>query len=125
MDTLLDEEFAINSERDVMLLVKWWNKKRLLYNVILIVTELAVMLFYWSGLVAFGIENALFYSFLYTLVANVLYLMGPGLDITLFYYIEGYRYKDRNRQLILILGIVFSVMLTWYLYEEALLFSKF
>lgn len=122
MKTILDEDLIANKERIVLSSVAWWSRQRKIYNILLIATQAIFMISFWKAVQSFGVGNAIFQSILYTLTANVLYFMGPGLDTTLIYYFDSYKQNNISRNIIFALGILFSIALTCLLYASTLVF---
>ena len=118
---ILDADFIALKDKSFFEGVAWWEKRRLIYNIILISLEVLIMLYFWEGTEIFGIGPAIFQSFLYTLVANAFFCAGWGLEIFIKYYFGGKFIGDGFRTVFFILGISFSILLTclsygWTLY---------
>lgn len=119
-DDILDFELANSKTKNTSKILKWWEDKRLLYNGILILTEILIMVFYWKGTVRFGLYLALFWSILYTIVANFLYSLGWMIEILVNYYVSKIKFSKKTKNLLWISGVLFSIILTWKWYEATL-----
>ena len=97
--------------------VGWWERKRLLYNLIVVGTELFLMILYKSEVINYGIVSALLGSIIWTFLANICYSLGWGIEIFRLYYNLSISSFDKWRLLLLVTGITFSVLLTYLIYS--------
>lgn len=112
VNELIDSPTAIESDKNFMEIIGWWEKKRILYNVILIPIEFIMAIIIWNGTLRWGTNNVLLGSIIFTLCANVLYTMGWGLEFLSRYYIKSLKFKDQTRLLLFIIGSIFSIFTT-------------
>jgi len=118
-DDILDADLDAK-ELSWRLAVKWWEKKRMVYNIIFIGTQIMMMLVYWKGTLQYGLEYAVIDSFIVVLIANMCYCLGWGLEILADYYFN-YELGERYRNVCYALGIGFSVVLALLAYSYSLM----
>lgn len=119
---ILDVEMMDDKKEAIWEGIEWWENNRLLYNILLIALEVFLMTTYWVGTKRFGIGNSIVQSLLYTIAANVFFSMGWGLEVWVRYHFNGYYIGKKARPIFLVLGIIFSLILTWELYIVALVY---
>ena len=87
-DEVLDGELQVKEfEVRIKDCVEWWEKKRLYYNIFLVVVQIVAMAN--IGGVLFDIENILFLvvsSTILYLCANVLYSLGWTIELLVIYH---------------------------------------
>lgn len=120
MKELLDDGF---DDENINLLdaVAWWEKKRLLYNGSLFAVELLAMIIYWDGTMALGIGPAIFFTILYNMVANMFYTIGWAVEILFLYYFKIKSLGTGIRLVLYLVGFIFSLLWTWIMYRDALI----
>jgi len=124
MDELLDLPTSVETESDYKLIIRWWERKRFIYNLVIIFVQVIIALDYWNGVMRWGISDVLIGSALFLLIANGFYTFGWALEFLIQHYFSGFKLKTIHRLLIYILGLLFSVFvtgivhLTWLHVEE-------
>jgi len=98
--------------------VKWWEKKRILYNVITLVGGLLVLLL--RSEVPNGISSLSNYIIIgyWLFGANIFYTCGWGLEILLNYYFKFRFWRDGIRLILFVLGSSFSFCWMFFLAKE-------
>lgn len=108
-EDLLDDN-GIKQDRLILDMIQWWEKRRLLYNLIVGTFGVLGMLFiiqrYHS--VSF-LELVQYAAFPYGIFANIAYLAGWVLDLLLRYYLN-IKLNVSSRQTLFFLGIGISVL---------------
>ena len=118
-EEILDSVF-FTKKKSLFVSVKWWEKKRWVYNVILVGVEIIMMLIYWESTKWFGIGESIIWSFAFTLVANIFFSIGWGIDILVKYYFKKDIFSEKTRFIFFVLGLLFSIFLTINMYYSAL-----
>lgn len=124
MDELLDNPSTIQKEDDYKSIIKWWERKRIIYNLVIIFVQITIALNEWIGVLRWGISDVLIGSALFLLIANGFYTFGWALEFLIQHYFSGFKQKPIHRLLLFILGLLFSVFvtgivhLTWLHVEE-------
>lgn len=113
-EDILDADLE-NQEDPLFIGVQWWEKKRLIYNLFLIGTQIIMMLSYSSGTMQYGLENAIIDSLFVAVIANGFYCIGWGLEILVRYYFN-YQLEHQYRITCYIIGTGFSVLLAFITY---------
>ena len=120
-EDLLDEiELSKNKLDELFSSVRWWEKKRILFNIIVIGTQLFVMLVMLNETTLFGIPSAIINSLFYLLAANLFYCLGWGLEILSSHYLPGRELSKDRRSALFVLGLVFSTLITLGAYSLTL-----
>ena len=94
-----------------MEMVRWWEKKRLIYNLIIIPMTILTLSLYWKDVgVSIG-HKAIIIDALFMLAwCNVLYTSGWVGGVLRRYYLGSYPFSNFGRWLLFILGTIFSVL---------------
>jgi len=120
-DNILDAGFDGFQSNSLMDSIDWWERKRFLYNLIIVGLELAIISFFWEGTKRFGIQNAIFGSIAYTVVANIFYSMGWGINVLAYYYkLDFLKTLDKLKLFFFIMGLSVSIVVTISMYAETL-----
>lgn len=121
-DEIILDDFESHSQEDDKLInsVRWWEGKRILYNIVLACTELFIMVNYYRETINYGIENAIIETIAVNLIANIFFCLGWGLEIMLYYYLKAYTLSNTSRWVLFLLGILFTVLLTLFAYSNTL-----
>lgn len=122
MEEAIDEELVNkkNDEPNLFGVIRWWEKKRLLYNAIVFGIQLACMLIYLPGTIDFGISMAIIGSLLFLLAANLFYCIGWGGEMLLIYYLKIGDSNTDGRMAFFIFGVAFSGLVTVSMYLPAI-----
>ncbi len=120
-DEILDsEDNTVNSPYSEP--VKWWEDRRLIYNLFLFGIEIYLMVRYSENTRRYGWGSAIVETLVANIIANVFYSLGWGLEIFLNYYFKKTRFSHSLRLLLFILGLLFSVFLAWEEYSSVLVY---
>lgn len=88
----------------------WWEKKRLVYNMVLFVIGIIPVLSF-DSIDLFDLIGIL----LYGLLANVFYCLGFFIEISFKLYFKSDKYFNSKREPLFWAGLIFSVCLTAFL----------
>ena len=112
-DEILDLDFNEKRADTVLDIVDWWERKRMIYNLILVSIELIVMFSFRRGVLEFGIGDAILWSIAYTMVANIFFSVGWGIGILGYYYnLKILKTVIKFRVVFLVVEILLAVILT-------------
>jgi len=124
-ENFLEFEKPLNGDSSMLNSVRWWEKKRLMFTIILLVTEVVMMSTNLQGTIEFGISNAIIGSIAYIIAANGFFCLGWGLEVLVKYYYNGKNFLEQFRWFFLIIGILFSCLYTVIIYHDTLMFFPF
>ena len=96
-------ENEINYTKEIHLSIKWWKKKRLIYNSVTLSGGLLVLLIRSGVPNGIGSYNPIDDLLFWLCVSNVFYSCGWGLEILLNYYL-----KNTTRTILFAIGCIFS-----------------
>lgn len=120
-ENILDAGFNQYQSNPIMDSINWWERKRGLYNLVVIGFQIILILFFWDGTLQFGITNAIIGSIAYTIAANIFFSIGWGINIIIYHYNIYFLKKiDEYRMFFFIMGISVSIFLTVSTYAETL-----
>lgn len=112
---IIDAPKTITSEVSVVKeMIVWWEKKRIIYNVIII--GLSVFLMYdfwdypWRKIV--GSQNVIIDAIKFIFIANVFYSLSWGLGVLSHYLFKTKGLNKTGRWILFVLGIFISVVIT-------------
>lgn len=117
-DDLLDLPNSSESESDYKLIIRWWERKRFIYNLVIIFVQVIIALDYWNGVLRWGISDVLIGSAFFLLLANGFYTFGWAMEFLINHYFSRFKLKPIHRWLILILGFLFSIFLTILIFSS-------
>jgi hypothetical protein len=108
-DFLLDDA-RIRQDQSILDMIQWWEKRRLLYNLVVGFVGLLAVVFLSQKQhpVPFG-EILWFAALPYALFANVAYLAGWVLELLVLYYFK-IALNLSSRQTLLWLGTIISIV---------------
>lgn len=112
MDELLDNPSVDQKEDDYKSIIKWWERKRIIYNLVIIFVQITIALNEWMGVLRWGISDVLIGSALFLLIANGFYTFGWAMEFLINHYFSRFKLKPIHRLLIFILGLLFSIFIT-------------
>ncbi len=125
--TTLDNELLDTLEKQgepksdqAMDVIRWWEKKRLVYNIIVILAEIMMTISMSHGVYYHGIPYLLFGSAIFTFFANVSYTSGWSIELLGKYYFPNLEINETHRIVFFTLGSLFSVFVTINVYSSAL-----
>ncbi|MFK8104057.1 MAG: hypothetical protein AB8G15_16100 [Saprospiraceae bacterium] len=119
VDEILDYKLK-DTEINFFAPVRWWEKRRLLYNFIFVGVIVLTMITFSVGVERYGISTAVIHTLIVVLIANAFYSVGWGLEILVSYYFPATRFNSTLRMVFYLLGTLFSVSLAWFFYSLAL-----
>lgn len=105
-------------ERTVpMTMVEWWEKKRYLYNIILI-AFLIFMLISLRGYYGFtlSVPGAIIQAIGFVIFGNIFYTIGWAGGVLRHYYYSSYPLSNTGRWMLFVLGCLFSIMVIYFNY---------
>jgi len=96
-------------------IIKWWEGKRMIYNLILI--GFAIFVIVWDYRYHSSIGTSIDYdigekvgtSIFYISMANVFYCLGTGFEFTCKYYEQDF--SNSGRYFLYVLGILYSIII--------------
>jgi len=103
-------------------MIRWWEKKRWWYNLIMLAWICFFNYNYWNYPLRsiLGTEVVLLENFYLLITCNICYTAGWGLEVLLHYFLKTGVFHGVFRWTLLILGIMFSLLMT-LVYIELLL----
>jgi hypothetical protein len=124
-ENILDSEFLKNESNQIYTSIKWWEKKRLVFNLIIVGIEILVIWMFWRGAIQFGIGNTIFWSIAYTITANIFFSIGWGTSVLIDYYgLISLKNFEKFRMFFFIVGTLFSIFLTISLFKDTLFYFQ-
>ena len=124
-DQILDYETPSPVKYDLGFFLAWWERKRMIYNFIILGVQLFIIFIMWEETRLFGLMSAFWGSLGYLIVANLFYSIGWGLEIITLYYIGENDFLVSNRIFLFITGLLFSIFLTVFSYYGTLLMYQY
>lgn len=111
MENILDEYNKQPLSKELYESIKWWEKRRILYNIAVGIAAIFPIL-----RLCIFIESIDYIPFslgiiVYLCLANICYCFGWGIDILKSFYFKNSTY-GKHKSLLLVLGIVFSMLFT-------------
>jgi hypothetical protein len=95
-----------------MEMVNWWEKKRLIYNLIIVPMTVLTLVLFWKYVGATISHSGLIFDAFWMLVwCNVLYTSGWVGGILRHHYFKSYPLPSSGRWFLFILGTIFSVLI--------------
>ncbi len=104
--------FTEEPDKPLLTAFAWWGKKKLLYNLVMLVTGVAVIL----KIGDFDFISLLSVIF-YGLLANTFYCLGFFIKIAFRHYFKSEKDFKQSKEIIFWMGLIFSVVLTIWLGE--------
>jgi hypothetical protein len=103
-------------------MIIWWEKRRLIYNVLVIALSIFSIYSYWDYPMrtVIGSEQIIINAIVFVLGANLFYTLSWGSGIISYYSIDKkYASSNRKRWIFFTLGTIFSLILTnWHFVIE-------
>jgi hypothetical protein len=108
----MENKDLFTDEKDKMLLTAfaWWEKKRIVYNMVLLVTG-GITLFMLQGFDPLMLIGVLIYG----VFANVFYCLGFFIEMASHHYFKSDRDFTSTRVTIFWIGLIFSVFITLFM----------
>lgn len=112
IDDLSEKEQSIHLK-----MVDWWEKKRYLYNIILIVF-LILILTSLRGYYGFmlSVQAAIIQAIGFVIFGNIFYTIGWAGGILRHYYYSSYPLSYTGRWVLFVLGCLFSIVMIYFHY---------
>ena len=101
-------ENNIDTSNEIQTSVKWWERKRFIYNVIALVGGLLVLLIRSAVPNGIGLNNPFFDMVFWLFIANIFYTCGWGSEILLNYYFKLPFFGNKIRLVLFIIGCIIS-----------------
>jgi len=102
-------------------MIVWWEKKRIIYNVLIIGFSAFCLYTYWSypTLKMIGGQQAILNTLVFIFGANVCYTVSWGSGIINYFFIsKNYVSSKRRRWTFFILGTFFFIILVKYVFHD-------
>ena len=118
---ILDSNMNFEKESFLKASIKYWEPRRILFNLVLVISMALVFTYYIDGVKALGLRLASNFVIPYLVIGNVFY--------TTSWLIEYFSMKKRwinmnglksTRKIILLIGMILSTGLTIYLFTDIL-----
>ncbi|MFN0201627.1 MAG: hypothetical protein ACKVTZ_08910 [Bacteroidia bacterium] len=107
--SVLEDLVLIEKDASIVEIVKWWEGKRIIYNVIMLFVGILVLL-------AVNHKRFIFFALpfipIYGIAANVCYCLGWGLEVLRIVYIKEAKPDRSISRLLFLLGLGFSILVT-------------
>ncbi len=104
-NSVIDNHLLNNSETTTDLSIfKWWEKKRILYNISVVISGVFMMLIYAKYVQPFEIILALIWG----LITNIAYFSGVIIDLSFRFYLK----IKINPSFLFYIGLIFSILFT-------------
>ncbi len=111
MENILDEYSKRPVSNDLYESIKWWEKRRVFYNITVGVAGLIPITIFWNAIFAIGFFSSMIGIIIYGSLVNTCYCFGWGIDILKSFYLENPSY-GKSKLTLLILGVIFSMWFT-------------
>jgi hypothetical protein len=111
-EELLDSPKKIGFQQNVFEIINWWEKKRILYNIILIFIELIMCFVIWNGSLRWGLGSVVLFSIIFLICANAFYTIGWGLEVLAIYYFKNMNIASNTRLFAFVFGVLLSLVIT-------------
>lgn len=102
----------------IVAIVKWWEYKRMVYNISVGISGLLGLLMFWSQVILSEPMFVLTGVFVFGIAANCCYFLGWMIEvlfITFFPRLAANGLEHKGRMILFIIGTIFSVFLTFAL----------
>lgn len=127
-DFLEDNVSEETSDGKIVALVKWWERKRIIYNILVGITGLLGLYLFWRQVIlsepVFVISGVICYG----IAANCCYFLGWMIEvllITFFPRLAANGLEKKGRVILFLIGVIFSVFLTFALSLFSLMIAAF
>lgn len=109
---ILKDQHLNSKELGMFEVVKWWETRRITYNLILMSLQIIMMFLFSTGTLKFGIVNTIMCSLFFTACANTFYTIGWIVEVWNIYYFKSTNLNSLTRKGLFILGILLSIFIT-------------
>lgn len=108
-------------------MILWWEKKRLIYNVLIIGLSIFLMYDFWDYPMRsiIGTRQIVWNTIVFVLGANLFYTSGWGLGVISHYLFKTNGLNNTGRWILFVLGTLFSLVWTiiYFVVEFDVLFA--
>lgn len=113
-EEIIDAPIIRGTNEAILDMVKWWEKKRLYYNLVVVGISVFTIWGLWSkAFVAGGPQSVILTLITHIVGANLFYCSGWGIGILRFYYFKGEHMPNQARWLLFIAGTGVSFIYSW------------
>jgi len=109
METEILEESSEHQTSSMMEAIKWWEKRRVWFNVAVGLSGLISILFLFPMFNLYDILGIIFYG----IAANVFYSFGFVLEALNLHYLNGRIEMSKYRMALFLIGTLFSCLVTF------------
>ena len=92
-------------------IIKWWNGKRLQYNLIIIIEFIVIYLSIGFNVTPYNVRYVLGFSALILLLANIFYYIGPGTQLLIRRITSGKHTADSSKFVLYWAGVLLSTII--------------
>lgn len=120
-ETLLDLDQPGNNQDSYLVAVRWWERKRIIYNTVIILTIIGVY-FYAYGTPYFIYRSSFISdSIMWLVVANIAYTVGWIGELFVRFWIRAGAFPAVIRWIFFVIGGVISIFFTYIAYSIILI----
>lgn len=112
---IIDASSTKKSEASIVKdMIVWWEKKRLIYNILIIGLSLFLMIDFWDHPMRsiIGTRQIVWNAFVFIFGANLFYTLGWGLGVVSHYIFKTKGLNNTSRWILFVLGTLFSIVWT-------------
>lgn len=117
MSSELDNDFIQDKEFPFRETLRWWEKRRLWFNLAIIAFQILMILDY-RGMAVFNLRSVIIFSLFYLFAANVGYCLGWGIEFLITFYTKSNEPRIALRRTMFVLGLLFSIVTTLSTYHD-------
>lgn len=99
--------FTDEKDRSLLAAFAWWEKRRILYNIVVGLAGMGIFAF-----IPVQLTDSWIGVFFYACIANLFYCLGFLLEVAARHYFKSDMDFTERRKTIFVLGLVFSVAVT-------------
>lgn len=113
-ENLIDKFTPRGSDKALLAMVKWWEKKRLYFNLIILAASVLVLQSAPQNHIYHGEWSVRMTTAIFNLIgANFCYSLGWGIGILKMYYFKSHPATTQERWTLFIIGSAFSFLVTF------------
>ncbi|MFK8008654.1 MAG: hypothetical protein AB8H03_20010 [Saprospiraceae bacterium] len=113
MENILDEYSKKTLSKELYESVKWWEKRRIYFNIIVSLAWISPFFFSWESLGNINVFGLLIAFCTYVCFANLCFCFSWVIDILKSYYFENPKYGS-SKTYLFVLGMIFSILITLF-----------
>lgn len=117
LDSILYYE---NKENKFVLPKRWWESKRLQYNIIIVFFSMIMIFNYHIGVQILGYKFIIKFTVIYLLISNAFYTLSWFIEIRLIKLKFYYKNLKKSRNILYLTGVLFSIIVTLKIYSKLL-----